>query len=196
VARAIGDAVDAPRRWQEQVFALGKGQTLLARILEHNFRTYLPFDLLVKADRTSMAHGLELRSPFLDTALIEYATALPPPYLRRGVETKVVLKHAFRDILPREIRARGKMGFGVPLGTWFRGELRSYLRDRLGPGARIDAYLDRRAVDRLLDEHDGQLADHGHRLWALLTLEIWLRSLTLSASLPAERAAAGLSACV
>jgi asparagine synthase (glutamine-hydrolysing) len=167
----------APIAWQRGVFARSQGTTTLSRVLEHNFRTYLPYDLLVKADRTSMAHGLELRSPFLDTALVEYAGSLPPDYLRRGLHTKRILRDAFRDILPQAIQKRGKMGFGVPLGTWFRGSLRDYLHDHLGPGARLDEYLDRGAVSRLLDEHARGAADHGQRLWALLTLEIWLRSL-------------------
>ncbi len=167
----------APLAWQREVFARCRGATILSRVLDHNFRTYLPDDLLVKADRTSMAHGLELRAPFLDTALVEYAGSLPPSFLRRGRRTKRVLRDAFRDLLPVEINQRGKMGFGVPLGTWFRDSLRDYLHDHLGPGARLDAYLQRAAVSHLLDEHARGVADHGQRLWALLTLEIWLRSL-------------------
>ena len=177
-------ALAAPLEWQRAVFAECQGDSVLSRVLEHNFRTYLPFDLMVKADRTSMAHGLELRSPFLDLALMEYAFALPPAYVRRGRETKRVLKYAFRDLLPDPIQRRGKMGFGVPLGTWFRGDLQALLHDHLGSGARLYEYLDARAVARLLEEHGQGLADHGQRLWALLTLEIWLRTLRAEARLP------------
>jgi asparagine synthase (glutamine-hydrolysing) len=166
---------EAPLAWQRGLFAGAEGRTTLSRVLEHNFASYLPYDLLVKADRTSMAHGLELRSPFLDTPLVEYAASLPPAYLRRGTQTKRILKHAFRELLPHEILHRGKMGFGIPLGTWFRASLREYLNDHLGRGARLDEFLDRAAVDRVLDEHLSGAADHGHKLWALLTLEIWLR---------------------
>jgi asparagine synthase (glutamine-hydrolysing) len=177
VAASLPSPGEAPLRWQRDVFALGRGRATLSRVLEHNFRTYLPFDLLVKADRCSMANSLETRSPFLDTALIEYAASLPPSYLRRGWTTKRILKDAFSDLLPSEIRNRGKMGFGVPLGTWFRGDLREYLCDRLGEGARCFELLDPGAVKTLLDEHLSGAVDHGHRLWALLTLEVWLRSL-------------------
>jgi asparagine synthase (glutamine-hydrolysing) len=177
VQAALGPAVDAPLAWQRAVFAQARGRSVLSQLLEHNFVTYLPHDLLVKADRSSMAHGLEARSPFLDTALIEYAATLPPRYLRRGRDTKVILKHAFADLLPAEIRTRGKMGFGVPLGTWFRAGLRTYLRDQLAEGARLYEFVDRRAVAQLLDEHDDRRRDHGQKLWALLTLEVWLRSL-------------------
>jgi asparagine synthase (glutamine-hydrolysing) len=124
-----------------------------------------------------MAHGLELRAPLLDTALIEYAATLPPSHLRRGRDTKRVFKHAFADLLPSEIRTRGKMGFGVPLGAWFRQDLRAYLADHLSTGARLYDWLDRAAVATLLDEHQRGARDHGQKLWALLTLEIWLRSL-------------------
>jgi asparagine synthase (glutamine-hydrolysing) len=180
VADALGAAVDAPLRWQREVFAEARGTTALARVLEHNYRTYLPYDLLVKADRCSMAHALEARAPFLDTALVEYAETLPPSYLRRGRDTKVILKHAFRDLLPRAIATRGKMGFGVPLGAWFRGDLRDYLRDRLAPGARLYDFVDAAVVARMVDEHERGARDHGQKLWALLTLEIWLRALAAS----------------
>jgi asparagine synthase (glutamine-hydrolysing) len=182
----LGAALEGPEQWRRALFAGTSGRTPLARVLDQNFRSYLPDDLLVKADRTSMAHGLELRAPFLDTALIEYAASLPPSYLRRWPDTKRVLKHAFRDLLPPAIGRRGKMGFGVPLGAWFRAELRPYLHDYLGPGARLEQYLDRAAVARFIDEHARHQADHGHRLWSLLTLEIWLRS--LRAALPVESA--------
>jgi asparagine synthase (glutamine-hydrolysing) len=177
VAASLDAAVDAPLAWQRAMWREARGRHVLSRVLDHNFRTYLPYDLMVKADRCSMAHALEARSPFLDTALVEYAATLPAAYVRRGRDTKRILKHAFADVLPAEIRTRGKMGFGVPLGTWFRGELRDYLRDHLVGEARIMQWLDRSAVAALVDEHGRGVRDHGQRLWLLLTLEIWLRSL-------------------
>ncbi len=171
---------NAPLDWQRNMLARCSGQSAMARILEHNFRTYLPFDLLIKADRCSMAHGLELRSPFLDDALVGYAAQLPADYLRQGLRTKRILRDAFADLLPPTINSRGKMGFGVPLGTWFRGSLRSYLVDHLGPRAALGEYLDTARVQTLLDEHQSGRVDHGQKLWALLTLEIWLRSLRSS----------------
>jgi asparagine synthase (glutamine-hydrolysing) len=177
VASSLGSQLAAPLSWQRDMFAKSRARTTLSRVLEHNFRTYLPFDLLVKADRCSMANSLETRSPFLDTELIEYAASLPASYVRRGRTTKRILKDAFADLLPPEIRHRGKMGFGVPLGAWFRAELSDYLRDHLGPGARCLEFLDATAVATLVDEHFAGRADHGQRLWLLLTLEVWLRSL-------------------
>ncbi len=179
----------APLAWNRKVLDRAAAATPLARILEHNFETYLPYDLLVKADRSSMLHSLELRSPFLDTALVDYVARLPDGYKRRGTTTKWILKHAFPDLVPREIRTRGKMGFGVPLGAWFRADLKSYVQDRFAEGELYD-YLDRGAVQALLADHFAGRADHGQRLWLLLTLEIWLRGLR-QPSAPSSRAISG-----
>jgi asparagine synthase (glutamine-hydrolysing) len=159
-------------------FPAGDGRSPLALALNHNFGTYLPCDLLVKMDRTSMAHALETRSPFLDTALIDYVSGLPDRYKLRGRITKYILRRAFSDLLPPAIRRRGKMGFGVPLGTWFRGDLRAYLTDHIAaPGSRITDYVRPDAVSRMLAAHMAGTANHEHELWALLTMEIWLRNL-------------------
>jgi asparagine synthase (glutamine-hydrolysing) len=153
------------------------GWSSLSQMLYLNAVSYLPDDLLTKADRCSMASSLEVRSPFLDHVLVEYVAGLPDRLkLRRGI-TKYVLRRAFADLLPPEVTARPKRGFGVPLATWFRGELREYVRDHLGPGARSADWLDGRYVARLLDEHRRGHRDHGGRLWAILTFEVWLRAL-------------------
>ncbi len=170
-------SVEEPLDWMRETVSSSQGASTLARILDHNFETYLPYDLLVKADRASMAHGLETRTPFLDKALVEYAARLPDSLKRRGLTTKWILKRAFADLLPPEILHRGKMGFGVPLGAWFRAGLKDYLLDHLGGAAQIFDYLNRPFVERLVAEHLGGQADHGQRLWLLLTLEVWLRSL-------------------
>jgi asparagine synthase (glutamine-hydrolysing) len=123
-----------------------------------------------------MMHSLELRSPFLDRELVEFVATLPAGYLRRGRETKVILKEAFGDLLPQEVSGRPKMGFGLPLGTWFRGPWRSYIADLLAPGARCYAYLNQGAVRAQLERHWRGDADLGLRLWLLVTLELWLRT--------------------
>jgi len=159
-------------------FATPAHRSVLARVLNHNFATYLPGDLLVKMDRTSMAHALETRSPFLDTALIDYVSGLPDNYKLRGRNTKYILRQAFADLMPPEITTRGKMGFGLPLATWFRGDLRSYLLDHIAsPSARLAEYVRPDVVSRMVDAHMAHQADHEHRFWALLTLEIWLRTM-------------------
>ena len=122
-----------------------------------------------------MAHGLEVRSPFLDTELIEFAARLPPHLKVRGLSLKRVLKHAVSDLLPAEILQRPKRGFGVPLDRWFREDLESYTQGMLGPGARLREHIRPEALDALLEEHRSGASRHGHALWTLLTLELFLR---------------------
>ena len=93
-----------------------------------------------------------------------------------GWPTKVVLREAFADLLPDEVKQRGKMGFGVPLSNWFRGELRDYIRDvLLASDARYAAYLSRDTVGKLVRDHQDGRRNLGHQLWTLLTFELWLR---------------------
>jgi asparagine synthase (glutamine-hydrolysing) len=146
------------------------------RVLYLNARTYLLDDLNVKVDRASMAASLETRAPFLDTALMELSLSLPGHLKIRGTTTKWILKRAFRDLLPREVVHRKKMGFGVPLGAWFRGALRGYLEERLlAPDARLYPMLRRGPVERLFRAHHAGDKDNGLQLWALWMLELWLR---------------------
>jgi asparagine synthase (glutamine-hydrolysing) len=134
--------------------------------------TYLPGDLLLKADIASMAHSLELRSPLLDHEVVALGLALPDHLKTRGREGKVALRLAFGPDLPPDVAGRGKTGFGVPLGRWFRDDLRDLARDVL---ATDRGWFRADAVTRLLDEHESGRADHGHRLWCLLMLELWVR---------------------
>jgi asparagine synthase (glutamine-hydrolysing) len=149
---------------------------LLDRTLSADVRLYLPYDLLVKVDIASMAHGLEARSPFLDHELMEFAACLPVDMKLRGSVSKYCLKKAFEKQLPREILHRRKMGFGVPLQRWFQHELRQPLQDVLLDSRTIQrGYFRKAAVEQLLHEHMHQRADHSYRLWALFYLELWHR---------------------
>jgi asparagine synthase (glutamine-hydrolysing) len=123
-----------------------------------------------------MAHGLELRSPFLDIELASYAIQLPARLKVGGLKLKRALKHGLRDDLPQEILRRRKHGFGVPLDRWFRDDLSGYVSHMLGrPEARIRRQLRGDAVDALLAEHAAGLRQRGGALWTLLTLEVFLR---------------------
>lgn len=153
-----------------------EGGAMLDRLLDLNLRTYLLDDLLPKVDRTSMAHGLEVRAPFLDTDLVEFALRLPESARVRGLSLKRVLKAAMADILPPEVVNRPKRGFGIPLDRWLRTDLRTYTEGMLcAPGARARRHLDPGAVDALVAEHQSGRASHGHTIWTLLTLEAFLR---------------------
>ncbi|MBZ5560503.1 MAG: asparagine synthase (glutamine-hydrolyzing) [Acidobacteriia bacterium] len=158
--------------------ALMDGRSTLSKVLHANFKSYLPDDLLVKADRCTMANSLEARSPFLDRELVEYVAGLPDDLKLHGRRTKVILREAFADLLPPAIQRRGKMGFGVPLGTWFRGDLRDYMRDLLlAPDARYRDMLSAPFVETLVSRHLSGEANYGHQLWSLLCFEQWLRLL-------------------
>ena len=158
------------------IWAGSEGAHTLDRLLDLNLRTYLLDDLLVKADRMSMAHGLEVRSPFLDRELLELAARLPPRMKARGMSLKRVLRAAVDDLVPREILRRPKRGFGVPLDRWFRSDLRGYVAATLGaPDAHVKRHLVPQAVDSLLQTHWSGERNHGHALWTLLTLEVFLR---------------------
>lgn len=160
------------RHWLQ----LASGSSALSQALSFNFHEYLTGDLLVKMDRCSMAHGLEARSPFLDTAVIEYAAGLPDRFKLCGRRTKVILKEAFQDLLPEAIQRRGKWGFGAPLDTWFRHDLRTAVGDLLlAPDARLARFLEPAVVRRFYDDHQAHRRNVGLQLWNLLTLEVWLR---------------------
>ncbi len=149
----------------------------IAGLQRLDLATYLPGDLLPKSDIASMAHSLELRSPLLDTRVVELGLALPDHLKRHGREGKIGLRRAFANDLPPSVSQRGKSGFGIPLAAWFRGELRPLARDvLLDESARARGWFRSEAVERLLDDHAAGRADNGHRLWTLVMLELWQRA--------------------
>ncbi len=151
-----------------------------------DLHTYLPDDLMVKVDVASMAHGLETRSPLLDHVLLEWAAGIPAEVKLAGGRTKALLKRAMEPYLPREVIYRKKMGFGVPIDEWLRGELKPLAYDTLlSPSARQRGLFQPDYVRGLLDEHCSGARDHHYRLWALLMLELWFR---MWIDAPAEQA--------
>lgn len=152
-----------------------KPESRIGAIVEMNMWTYLPDDLLIKADRCSMQASLEGRAPFLDHKLVEYAATIPFNLKLNGSTTKYILKEAARGLLPDEIIDRKKHGFGVPLGAWLREDM-SPVRDiLLSQTARERGLLNMAVVERLIDEHASGKRDHNRQLWTLLTLEEWHR---------------------
>jgi asparagine synthase (glutamine-hydrolysing) len=140
-----------------------------------DFHTYLPDDLLVKVDVASMAHGLEARSPLLDHKLLEWAARIPTDVRMKG-GLKGLFKAAMAPFLPPAILKRRKMGFGIPIDEWFRGELKDLAYEvLLSRSARERGLLRTDYVQTLLDQHCGGVHNHHTRLWALLMLELWFR---------------------
>ena len=126
-------------------------------------------------DRICMAHGLEARSPFMDHELVQFAAGLTADQLLKG-GPKRMLREAFAKDLPDFVFKRPKMGFAVPIGEWFRGELRPMLRENLFASDSFGRqHFNVKVVERLVDEHEGNQVDHSQRLYALLMLELWWR---------------------
>lgn len=139
--------------------------------------TYMPGDLLPKVDITSMANSLEARSPFLDHKFLEFSAQIPHSLKINGLVTKYILKKALKDVLPAEILKRRKMGFAVPVGKWFRNELKNYAYQVLTSAQSANrGYFDKGAVKAVLDEHCRGNVNNGARIWCLLNLELWHRA--------------------
>jgi asparagine synthase (glutamine-hydrolysing) len=139
---------------------------------------WLPSTYLEKSDKGGMAHGLEVRVPFLDNEVVEFANALPDRQRIRGRRRKWLLRAAFGDLLPPEVFTRFKRGFGVPVGRWLRRELRTYYEDGvLSPGARVARFLRMPVIEARFREHLRGERDYSGLLWKCLVLEIWLRHL-------------------
>jgi asparagine synthase (glutamine-hydrolysing) len=160
----------------EGLFTHSQDWDPLSRMLYFDTKTWLVDDLLIKADRMSMANSIELRVPFLDHRLVEYAAAMPSRYKIRGTETKFILKRIMEGQLPERIVRRRKMGFPTPLEIMFRGELFDYAHDTLlSDQAARRGYFDMEAVKQLLLDHrSGKAANH-REIWQLLVLEEWHR---------------------
>ena len=146
------------------------------RLLRADLLTYLPEDLLVKMDRATMANSLEARSPLLDHKLVEFAARLPPERKIDGGTTKVVLRAIAKQLMPAEHVDRPKMGFGVPIGDWFRGPLGDRFEEMvLAPDAAMRDHLDQSAARALLAAHRSHQAANDAGLWSLLMFELWAR---------------------
>jgi len=166
---------------QAEAFLVRKFETAPAvnfmdRTLSTDFSTYLPGDLLVKADRMTMAHSLEGRSPFLDHKLVEWAARLPGPMKIRGFTGKYLLRKAFAGELPTAVSRRGKQGFSIPVGTWFRGPLAGWAEDvLLGGDSQLNSWFEPSRIKALLEEHRIGRENHGKRIYALVMLGLWAK---------------------
>jgi len=145
-------------------------------LLWMDIMTSLAGDLLVKMDIATMANSLEARAPFLDQRLMEFAAKLPPEFKMRNLVKKYILKKAIKDLVPDENVYRRKMGFALPVGRWFRGELKEFLCDNLLAGSFFKrGYFKPEAVKNMVKRHTENKEDFSHQLWTLLMLELWHR---------------------
>jgi len=148
----------------------------LDKILYTDIHSYLPDDLLVKVDIASMAHALEIRSPFLDHELLELTAKMPSSLKLRGYNKKYLLKKIAYKYLPKECIERPKQGFGVPLEHWFRTKLNDYLKEQLLDKKFLNLGFKREGIEKLINDHANHKQNYANHLWALLILREWLRT--------------------
>ena len=145
-----------------------------------DLKVYLPNDPLVKVDRMSMAHSLEVRCPLLDRRVVELAFRIPASRKQRGTQGKALLRDLARRRLPGALWQLPKRGFTAPIGEWIAGPYARMFREEvLGSDASIDGSLDRQELGRKFEAHISSRSDHGYALWAIWVLERWLRGARL-----------------
>ncbi|MCY7348494.1 MAG: asparagine synthase (glutamine-hydrolyzing) [Pyrinomonadaceae bacterium] len=142
------------------------------QFLDLNF--YLAEDILTKVDRASMAVSLEVRAPFLDPRVAQFAASLPLEYKLRGRQGKYILKKAVAPLLPKNILHRPKKGFGIPIAEWLKGRLNPLMHDLLASDRlKNQGLFDEKFVQKLIKEHETNVASHHKQLWTLLVFQLW-----------------------
>jgi asparagine synthase (glutamine-hydrolysing) len=173
------------RRLVERLGIESRG--VIDRYLRVDQAYYLPDDILYKTDRMSMAHSLEVRPPFLDHRIVEFAASLPQSMKIRGFTQKFILKELMRGRLPEIVLNRKKNGLDIPAHDWFRGVLRPLLMDTLTPQAIASTGIfDARAIQSLIGDHMERRINAGFHLWGLLTLFLWMKRWKVEVVPPAE----------
>lgn len=173
---AEGVNLEAPAEVIDRWFAASNGAGILDKTLLTDQMTYLPNDLLVKVDIASMAVSLEARSPLLDHKVMEFAASLPENLKMHRFTTKSLLKKVAAQLVPPEVIFRRKMGFGVPIGNWFRGEMKSFVREILLSEKSLQrGIIKPEMIEKYVTEHLDAKHDHAHRIWTLLMLELWFQ---------------------
>lgn len=167
-------ADDDSYSYLENKFINSPANNTIDKALYTDLTAYLPENLLIKMDIASMASSLEARSPFLDQEFIEFTSKLPASWKIKGLSDKYILKETFKDILPENIQNRHKQGFSLPLGKWFRKDLKEYLVDIVLSSKAIQrGYFNKHNLSILISDHIEGRADYGYCLWVLLMLELW-----------------------
>ena len=171
--RSPGDGWDPVDIYRARYEETG-GAEELARLQDVDFGIYLVDDLLVKTDRASMAHSLELRVPFLDREVASFAFALPRAQRVRGFSKKRLLRRAAEPFLPSRVTRGPKQGFSIPVAAWLRNGLEPFAREALSPAALDSAQLlDSEAAQGLLDAHVERREDYSRQIWGLMALSLW-----------------------
>jgi asparagine synthase (glutamine-hydrolysing) len=174
IDRGFVGGKESPESLITDIFQSGDADGLLHKLLLCDMELYLPGDLLTLTDRVSMHHSLEVRVPFLDHPLIELMAQVPAEYKASAWSKKVLLRKAFKDLLPATILHRRKLGFSVPLGLWLRTDLRHFMCDLLSKKSLgAVSYLNPIEVERIMSEHLAGRVNNENKLWALMNLVLW-----------------------
>jgi asparagine synthase (glutamine-hydrolysing) len=144
----------------------------ITRMQYIDLHTWLPGDILMKADKMTMANSVELRVPFLDKEVFEFAATIPTKYRIKGGTTKYVLRKAVADILPPSVVTRPKLGFPIPTREWIRGEMRDFVHDVFA-ASHVDEFLDRAYILQLLNAHCAGTRDFARPIWTVLIFLLW-----------------------
>jgi len=169
--------IDPERSLQyiHECFSAVSSESPLNKMLYVDTKSWLPDDLLVKADKITMANSVELRVPFLDHKVLEFAASLPTEYKLKGLTTKYILKRALNGRVPEQVIKRKKAGFPVPLQSWFSGELKDFSRDVLFDSRTLArGYFRKSAIESLLQQAEKERM-YGKEIFSLIVLELWHR---------------------
>ncbi len=169
--RVKQDPFEPIRRWRERV----RDTDSLSQECYVDLRLTMPDSVLMKVDKMSMAHSLEVRVPFLDHALVEFAARIPGELKFPGVRTKAIYRKAMRGVLPAFILDRGKQGYSLPIKNWLRNELRSFMIATLNESPLVREHFNTTFVNLLIDQHLKRTHNHNHVLWALINASLWHR---------------------
>ncbi len=162
--------------YQQQLFSNACVSDIREKMLYVDTMSFLPYDCLFKVDRMSMAHGLEVRVPFLDKELVEFAAKIPFEYKIRGLTSKYILKKAMIPYLPKKIFRQRKQGFTIPISSWLKGKLRVPAKNILLSNSLAQRGLfEKKCLKWMLKEHSKGKQELGHRIWSIVIFEIWAR---------------------
>jgi asparagine synthase (glutamine-hydrolysing) len=172
--KSLGEDLDYADRYIKNLFKDAEKKDLINKFSYVDLNSYLPHCLMTKMDIASMANSLECRSPFLDHKLAEFVFPLSGKLKLKGFTTKWIMKETFKELLPEDIYKRGKMGFGIPLGVWFKGRLKKTWEENcLSEKALNRGYFKKDEILNLWEAHQSGKRDNGYKLWSLLMLELW-----------------------
>jgi asparagine synthase (glutamine-hydrolysing) len=162
--------------YQKSLFQQAQIQDEREKMLYVDTMSYLPDDCLFKVDRMSMAHGLEVRVPFLDRDLVEFSARIPFEYKIKGLTSKYILKRTFAPYLPKKNMKQRKQGFTIPISSWLRNGLGTLAENILiSKSVEKRDLFNRKYIKWMLEEHKGSRQEFGHRIWSLVIFELWAR---------------------